>query len=231
MSTCTCTVGRHNLDTSSLERTARQLSDIFDLNIRWGYFYYDHDEEQGRIVKHPDRSVYLLDDNSDGVDPVLFQLECFERNEEDRRLPFFGMDIYREMIEISFYGWPYKNPQLPNCFENPVTALDSEVAGLLREFRLKCRAVFGKLRAQKVFHFSEGWRAGFLEETPMNMPANEYEDFILSGRYIDEAEERAGHELQSHSAVISISDFLTGKNPQCAPGGADVYMDDFADLE
>lgn len=231
MSTCTCTVGRHNLDTSSLERTARQLSDLFGINISWGCYYHNHEEEQGRIVKYPGRPIYSLDDNSDGVDPVLFQLECLKDKEEDRRLPFFGMDIYREMAEIDFYGWPYKNPQLPNCFEHPVTELDSEVAGLLKEFRLKCRTVFGMLGAKRVFHFSEGWRAGFLEEAPMNMRADEYEDFILSGRYIDEAEERAGCELRSRSAVISISDFLTGKNPQCAPGGADVYMDDFADLE
>ena len=231
MSTCPCTVGRHNLDVSSMERTARQLSDLFDINIRWGWFGCGCDEEQGRIVKYLDQPIYMLDDDSGGIDPVLFNLYCFERDDKNRRLPFIDMAIHREMVEISFYGWPYKNPQLPRCFENPVTELNQEVACLLREFRLKCKSVFGKLGATKIFHFSEGWYAGFLELVPLSMRADEYENYILSGDYLDYAEEWAGLELKSWSAVINISDFLTGKNPQCAPGGADVYMDDFTDLE
>lgn len=231
MSTCNCTVGRHNLDTSSLERTARQLSDIFDFNISWGCYDDDGFVEQGRVMKYPGRPVFMLEDCSDETDPVMFELTCSTVNEEESQQPFFYMGIYGEMAFIDFHGWPYKDPQFPMCFEKPVAELDGEVAGLLREFRLKCRAVFGKLGAIIVFHFSEGWRAGFLEDEPMNMSADEYEDYILSGKYVDEAEKRAGHELKSYSAVISISDFLSGKNPQCAPGGADVYMDDFADLE
>jgi len=141
------------------------------------------------------------------------------------------MGIYKEMVTIDFYGWPYKNPQFPICFEKPAAGIDKEIVGLMREFRLKCKTVFGKLGAAKVFNFSEGWLVGFLEDEPMNMSADEFEEYILTGKYIEEAEKRAGHALKSYSAVISISDFLTGKNPFCAQGGADVFMDDFADLE
>lgn len=231
MSTCNITVGRHNLDTSSLEKTARQLSDLFDLNIRWEKYAGDEWVEQGLIMKYQDRPLFSLSDASDDGEPVFFELLVPDLKEEESMQAFFYMGIYREMIQIDFYGWPYKNPQFPGCFEVPVSKLDSDVAELMREFRLKCKAVFGKLGATKVFNFSEGWRAGFLEDEPMNMPADEYEDYILSGKYIDEAEKRAGHELRSYSSVISISDFLTGKNPSCAQGGADVFMDDFADLE
>ena len=83
MSTCNCTVGRHNLDTSSLERTARQLSDIFDFNISWGCYDDDGFVEQGRVMKYPGRPVFMLEDCSDETDPVMFELTCSTLNEEE----------------------------------------------------------------------------------------------------------------------------------------------------
>ena len=57
------TVGRHHLKTDSLESVARQLSDAFDINIRWTFYDYDNEKEieLGRVVKHPERPFHELE--------------------------------------------------------------------------------------------------------------------------------------------------------------------------
>lgn len=60
MSTCLCTVGHHNLITDSPEIVARQLSDIYDINIEYGSYDDEFGNSQGSIVKHEGAPLYMV---------------------------------------------------------------------------------------------------------------------------------------------------------------------------
>lgn len=53
------TAGRHHLRTDSIEDLARQLSDIFDINIDFGV-YEDDPVIMGSIIKHEGGVRYWL---------------------------------------------------------------------------------------------------------------------------------------------------------------------------
>lgn len=227
------TVGRHHLKTDSLESVARQLSDAFDINIRWTFYDYDNEKEieLGRVVKHPERPFHELEQWEDKDNRLLYQLDASSDKEEERRTHFFYMNIYREMIDISLLGWPYRASHYGRCFWEQEPPMDKETAANMQEFRRTCKEVFGKLGIDKIFCFGGGYSiCGLLEEDAMYMTGDEYEDYILSGRYLDDIEEKEGGHWKEDSMIIYVSDFISGKNPARTHGSADVYIDDFADL-
>ena len=63
------TLGRHGLNTESLETVGRQLSDAFDMNLSWGHFEDEGEDvkfiEEGKIIKYPDKIVAWLVNNTE----------------------------------------------------------------------------------------------------------------------------------------------------------------------
>ena len=237
MSVSLCTVGQHHLNTDSLEQTARQLSDIFDINIRWGRWRPEDIDfvEEGRITKHENRPYHELEDSSSEHTPVLFQLDVPWDEEEEDIVHFSYMNIYREIADITIRtddGWPWRAERYEECFWENEPPMSEEVAGWIREFRIKCKEVFGKLGCTKIFCFADSYSVtGFLEETCLNMLWSEYEDYILSGRYLDDIEEPVEYNWKEDSMIVNVSAFLSGKDPTRCKGSADVFMDDFADIK
>lgn len=225
MSVCLCIVGRHTLNTDSMESVARQLSDIFDINILWEELRTNHFVELGRIVKHEDKPFFSLT-NSEPDEPYMMY-ELASLHEDDKVAPFFYMGIYREMVDIDLYGWPYRATDYERCFWEQMPPMGKETAEWMREFRLRCKEVFGKLGSSKCISFTED--TGQLEDSALNLTWDEYERYVLSGDYLKDVEES----WRKYSTVINVSDFISGKNPtrtRCG-GFADVFVDDFADLE
>jgi hypothetical protein len=230
MSVSLCTVGHHHLKTDNVEIVARQLSEVFDINIFWGYWDHEADNfiEQGRITKHEDRPYHELQDNSDEIDPVLYQLDCPDDDDESALNHFFFISVHREMIDIAMCDWPYRSSDYERCFWESEPPMDEEAKESMRHFRLNCKEVFGKLGIERIFCFGDSYSGtGFLEEDCLNLPGAEYEDYILSGRYLDDVEEKSWKE---HSMIVNVSDFISGKNPTRCLDYADVFVDDFADL-
>lgn len=226
-----CTVGRHRLNTESAETIARQLSDIFDINLQWGHWRGKGRNMKfvpyGQVIKHPNEVVGILNNWND------------ENYEADAENPYYviflpapldSLHIGPEMAALDVRGWPHSAWHYESCFEQPASELEDYIAEDMREFRLLCKDVFERLGAQRVFHFPERGYVGFLEDLADKMGADEYEDYILSGHYLDKALE--GNEVWKRriSGVFNVSDFFSGKDKRCRMGGADVYYDDFADL-
>lgn len=185
----------------------------------------NHFVELGRIVKHEGQPFYTLDDDSDETDPVFLYLVCPEDEEANGRNSFFYLEIHREIIEVDFYGWPYSASQFIGCFWKWDPPMDEELAGLMREFRLKCKDVFGKLGCSKCISFADD--TGRLDDADMNLTWDEYEHRVLSRGYLEDVEES----WRDDSMVINVPDFLSGKNPARCEGSADVFIDDFSDLK
>lgn len=223
---------------NSIESVARQLSDIYNANIEWGFTDEDYNyTTKGRVIKHSDDPCFILEEYADEKEPC-FQLIGFidEANKVD------SLEIHREIVMMEFEGWPHQFFNYVYCFDADEPPMDQEDAELLRDFRIRCRNAFAKLGVKKIFGFCERGGAGFLENAPMDMKGEEFEDYILSGRYLDDAERIEGEEFKSFSKIINVPDFVTGKNPTrvirpivgndptLVKNGADVFVDDFSDL-
>ena len=223
-------VGRHHLCTDNVEIVAQQLSDIFDVNICVVYFDGDNFIETGHVIIHEDRPSLNLEDYSSKDYPVKYELDAACGDEEGEKNHFFYMQIYREMINISLYGWPYSAWQYESCFyeDEPMT---EEIRECMQEFRLTCKDVFGKLGINKVFCFGGGYDSlSYLDDGAMNMSGAEYEAYVLSGQCAVDAEKRTGRKEKQNYTIINVSDYLSSKNLNHAKGYMDVFIDDFADL-
>lgn len=231
MSVSLCTIGHHHLQTDNLETVARQLSDIYDINVRCVKWDGEDYIELGRFTKHEERPFHELEDNSRRSEPVLYQLDVADSESEERINPFFYMSIYKEIVDISICGWPYRSSDYERCFWENEPLMDDKTSGFMRDFRLKCKAVFSKLGIDRIFCFGDSYSAtGFLMENHLSMGWDEFEDYVLSGRYLDDTENLETNHWKDISMIISVSDFLSGKNPTRCQGGADIFVDDFADL-
>lgn len=231
MSVSLCTIGHHHLKTDDAAIVARQLSDIFDINIKWGYWGKDDFVEQGRITKHEACIYHELQDESGEEFPVLYQLDVPRDVAEENRVQFWYMSIYKDIIDISISGWPYRAADYERCFLDREPPMEGQTVTLLRNFRMQCKTVFGKLGISKVFCFGNGYSVtGFIEETRLGMDWEDFEDYILSGRYLDDTEGGDEYHWKVNSMVVCVSDFLSGKKTTRCHGGADIFVDDFADL-
>ena len=227
------TVGHHHMNTDSLESVARQLSDAFDINIRCLSHNCETMDtvELGRVVKHPERPFHILDKWPDEEGRILYQLDSPHDEAEGERTHFFYMDIYREMINISLLGWPHRSSHYERCFRENEPPMSEETAGYLKEFRVTCKEVFAKLDIHKVYCFGGGYSiCGLLDEDAMYMTGDEYDDYVLSGLYLDDIEKKEGGHWKDHSMIIYVSDFISGKNTTRCKDGADVFIDDFSDI-
>lgn len=219
------------MNTDNVESVARQLSDIYDINILWGARGEENFVEQGSITKHPNRPFHELQDSSYDEFAILYQLDMNWDDAEDNHLGFFYMNIYKDIVEISFMGWPYRSSDYERCFWVQEPPMDEQTIDKMRDFRMLCKSVFGKLDISKIFCFGDSYSVtGFIEETKLGMDWDEFEVYILSGRYLDDTENQEEYHWKDNSMLIYVSDFLTGKNPKRCQGSADIFVDDFDDL-
>lgn len=221
------TAGRHHLRTDSLEEVARQLSDIFDINIDYGVFE-ESPVIMGSVVKHEDRPHYWLEDQHDEEWPVKFSLEeplgCDEYLEGD----IYLLSIYRDIVQISMTGWPYRGSDYESfLYDEPYTGQAADMTA----FRRRLKEVFGRFGASKVYCFDGGYSStGFIEDK-LFLPWDEFEDYILSLKYLDDTEDQDEYHWKEDSMILNVSDYISGVNPTRTKGSADVYIDDFKDLQ
>ena len=220
------TAGRHHLRTDSIEVVASQLSDIFDINIDYGVFE-DAPVIMGSIVKHEDAPHYWLEDQHDEEWPVKFSLEEPSGSEEYLDGDIYLLSIYSDIVQISMTGWPYRGSDYLSFFyDEPYPGQAADMAA----FRRRLKEVYGRFGVNKVCCFDGGYSStGFLEDK-LFMPWDEFEEYILSGRYLEDTENEDEYHWKEDSIVLNVSDYISGVNPTRTKGSADVYFDDFKDL-
>lgn len=220
------TAGRHHLRTDSIEDVARQLSDIFDINIDYGV-YEDAPVIMGSIVKYDERIHYWLEDQHDEEWPVKFSLEEPVDSEEYLDGDIYLLCISQDIVQISMTGWPYRGSDYESFFYDepyPGQAVD------MATFRSRLKEVYGRFGANKVYCFDGGYSStGFLEDK-LFLPWDEFENYILSGKYLDDTENQEEYHWKEDSMILYVSDYISGVNPTRTMGSADVYIDDFKDL-
>lgn len=220
------TVGRHNLKMDSPEIISRQLCDIFDINLAWGHWEGEDDNlvfvPHGQVIKHPEDVVGCFNNWADEGEKPYYVIFLPD--------PISSLHIGPEMAELDVSGWPHSAWHYESCFDQPASELEDYIAEDMLAFRKTCKDVFGKLGGSRVFHFPERGYVGFLEDLADEISADEFEDYILSGRYLDEALKGGNEWKRELSGVFYVPDFLFGKDKRCRKDGADVYYDDFADL-
>ena len=221
------TLGRHGLNTKSLETVGRQLSDAFDMNLSWGHFKDEGEDvkfiEEGKVIKYPDKIVAWLVNNTEEYGYVNYHI--FMEG------PLYYLSIGREMVEFSVKDWPHSAWHFEYCFGQPITELEDYIVEDMKTFRLLCRDTIRKLGGTRVFHFPERGLSGFLEDAAEEMNGKEFEEYILSGHYLDKALQGGNEWKREASHLFYLPDFLSGKDPFIRQDGADVYYDDFADLK
>ncbi len=221
------TAGRHHLRTDCIEDVARQLSDIFDINIDYGV-YEEEPVIMGSIVKHEGEPHYWLEDKHDKQWPVMFALEEPFGSDDYLDGDIYILDIYQDIVQIAISGWPYRGSHYLSFFyDEPYPGQPEEVA----IFRHRLKELFGKFGVDKVYCFDGGYSStGFLEDK-LYLPWDEFEDYILSGKYLDDTEDQDKYHWKEDSMILYVSDFISGINPTRTKGSADVLIDDFKDLQ
>ena len=220
------TAGRHHLRTDSIEDVARQLSDIFNINIDYGV-YEEAPVTMGSIVKHEGGPRFWLEDQHDEEWPVRFSLEEPFSSEEYLEGDIYLLVIYQDIVQISITGWPYRGSHYLSFFyDEPYPGQSADMA----TFRHRLKELFAKFGADKVYCFDGGYSStGFLEDK-LYLPWEEFEDYILSGKYLDDTEDQDEYHWKEDSMILYVSDFISGVNPTRTKGSADVLIDDFKDL-
>ena len=221
------TAGRHHLRTDSIEDFARQLSEIFDINVDYGV-YEDEPVIMGSIIRHAGGPRYWLKDEHDDEWPVNFSLEEPEGSKEYLDGDIYLLRIYRDIVQISMTGWPYRGSDYMSFFyDDPYPGQAADMAS----FRRRLKEVFARFGADKVYCFDGGYSStGFLEDK-LFLPWDEFENYILSGKYLDETENQDVYHWKEDSMLLNVSEFISGVNPTRTKGSADVYIDDFKDIQ
>lgn len=218
MSTCLCTVGHHRLMTDSPEIVARQLSEIFDINIEYGSYEDEPGSSQGAIIKHDGDPVYQVWGDMDERGP-WYDI-CGGRNGNGEEAPFSFITVSTEIIGIDLPGWPYRYMHYWDEFRfgRPVENPEMEV------FRRKLKQAYRKFGIDTVYCFAEN----HVLDNNDDLPWAEFEDLLYSGRYM--GKDYSPKHLEE--CLINVSDYISGKNRKAAPGSVyDVFIDDFTDLK
>ena len=221
------TVGKHRLCTENIEILARQLSDIFGINIDYGV--WEHGPVVwGSIVNAEGRIRYWLEDLQLEDGTIKYSLEKPVGSKELLNGDIFLLDIYREIVQIGIDKWPYRGADYCNFFfkEEPCPAK----LVLMETFRRRLKEEYGRFGTSKVYCFGGGYSVtGFLEDK-LFLPWDEFENYILSGKYLDDTEEQAVYNWKEDAKIINVSDYISGVNPTRCNGSADIFVDDFKDL-
>ena len=218
MSTCLCTVGHHNLITDSPEIVARQLSDIYDINIEYGSYDDEFGNSQGTIVKHEGAPLYKVWGSTDERGP--WYDVSGGKNVDGDAVPFSFITISKNIIGIDLFGWPYCYMHYWEVFRLglPVENPEMEV------FRRKLKRAYRKFGIDTVYCFAEN----YVLDNNDDLPWPEFEDLLYSGKYM--GKDYSPKHLED--CLINVSDYITGKNRKAAPGSIyDVFIDDFSDLD
>ena len=221
-------VGRHNLLLRDVKSVARQLSDALGINIEYGKDRrgWRFRKVLGQIIVHSDAPIYTLDRMLSYNYP-RFELDPPEDDKLTSNDMINYLDIYNETISISFKGWPWRWWHYYSFF-----CEDEESPSLenLNTFRRIAKEFYGKLGADAIYCFADQGPTELIGDH-WEEPWEQFEDYILTGKYYDECNDPDYRAWKKDARIINVSDYLTGKDPTPSMNYGDVFFDDFADLD
>ena len=228
MSVDLISLGRHNLDISSIEKTAQQISERLDINIAIGYWDDGKFIQQQLIERHPGAPVYQMEDCSDEYTPVQYNLDAPPELMKSRSGPFCFMTISLESVYISFWVGPWRWKWYWNIFGDD--GQDGDWKSVC-EYRKYAKEYYGKLGASYIYCYADQGPSDLIGEYE-DGTWEEFENAIRTGKYldIDYARKEWPEFTAKDLRIINVSDFLTKKNTEPSHSWWDIFYDDFADL-
>ena len=225
-------LGRHNLDVSDIEITAKQLSERLDINIaidEWS----DGEFSIGKTIeRHPGMPFYRMKDGSDGWQYVCFSLDPPQEYIDARLGDICFMEIYREAVYIDFWAVDWRWKWYWGVFGdedcNKVEPVD------IQAFRKVAKEYYSKLGASYIYCYAD--------QGPSDLIGNyedgtwcDFENALRTGKYLDDNAEYLKKEWPGFTSkdlvIFNVSDYLSRKSIEPSHSWWDVFYDDFADLD
>lgn len=231
MSVDLVSLGRHNLDVSTVENASRQISERLDINIAIGEWKYGKFFPQQVFERHPGLPFYQMWDISDEDQPVHYNLDCPEEYIDSREGGFCFMIISLESVYISLWEVPWRWQRYWNFFGDD--GLESCLEDI-QAFRKVAKEYYGKLGASYIYCYADQGPSeliGNYEDSTWE----EFENAIRTGKYLDDNKEYLEKEWSGFNSkdlvIFNVSYFLSGKTTRRSHSWWDVFYDDFADLD
>lgn len=223
-------LGRHNLDVSSIEKTAQQLSKRLDINIAIGHWDDGKFFVEKQIERKPGAPFYRLHDASYSSD-ICYDFDPPEEMIEKRLGDICFMEIYREAVYIDFWAvsWRWKWYWAPFGDEEDKGCLED-----INRFRRVAKEYYGKLGASYIYCYADQGPSDLIGEYE-DGTWEYFENAIRTGKYLDDNKEHLDKEWPGFTSkdlvIFNVPNFLLGKSVEPSHSWWDVFYDDFADLD
>ena len=223
-------LGRHDIDVSSVETASRQLSERLDINIAIGYYEDGKFFPQQLIERHPGTPFYRMWDISDELQPVQYDLDAPEEYRENRYGPFCSMTVSMESVHIDFWEVNWRWRWYWEAFGD-----DGDGSSLadVQLFRKAAKDCYRKLGATYIYCYADQGPSDLIGEYE-DGTWEEFETAIRTGKYLDDNKEYLEREWPGFSAkdlvLFNVSDYLTKKTIEPSHSWWDIFYDDFSDL-
>lgn len=223
--------GRHNLDVSSIEAAARQISERLGINIAIGRW------DDGLFIPHQlierqkGEVSYRMTDESGKGQQVLFYIDAPEEYQDSESGAFSWMEINRESVYISLWAVRGRWSWYWNAFgENE----DGSSLETVQAFRKIAKEYYSKLGAPYIYCYAD--------QGPSDLIGNyedgtwcDFENALRTGKYLDDNAEYLKKEWPGFTSkdlvIFNVSDYLSRKSIEPSHSWWDVFYDDFADLD
>lgn len=234
MSVDILSIGRHNLDVSSVESASRQISERLDINIAIGDWDVGVFIPQQLIERHPGVPFYRMWDISSKYEPVQYDLTAPEEYTESEEGVIHGLTVSLETVYISFRAVTWRWQWYWRLFGDEDYDRDSYSSCLedIQAFRKVAKDYYHRLGSEYIYCYADQGPSDLIGEYE-DGTWEAFENVIRTGKYLDcdiirkEWPEFTAKDLR----IINVSDFLLGKTKEPSHSWWDVFYDDFADLK
>ena len=233
MSVDLLSLGRHNLDVSSIEKTAQQLSDRFDINIEIGEWDDGNYLSHTKIERHPGEPFYRMNDSSESYLPVQFYLDAPEQYIKTRSGLFCFLVVSLESVSICLWEESWRWQWYWNLFgdDEEYRAVYGTCLEDIRRFRKAAKKLYHILGADYIYCYADQGPSDCIGDYE-DGTWEEFENAIRTGKYLDcdyvrrEYPDFTANDLR----IINVSDYLLGINTEPSHSWWDIFYDDFADI-
>ena len=220
-------LGRHNLDVSTVETASRQICERLGINISIGYWDGKFIQKQ-KIELYPSKPFYRMWDVSDEYRPVQFLLDPPEEYVSNSEGDISFMLVSLESVFIDFWSVSWRWPWYWAPFGNEE---DKGRIEDIQRFRRVAKEYYRKLGAEYIYCYADQGPSDLLGDYEDGI-WEEFEKAIRTGKYLDcDICRKEYPDYTPKDAVIfNVSDFLLGKSSEPSHSWWDIFYDDFKDL-
>ena len=223
------TIARHDLDVSSVETAAREVSERFDINVAVGEWDDGVFHPRLAFERHPGLPFFRMCDWSEGDEPVCYDVDEPEESAGACGGPFEFLSISQESVKVFLRECNWRFPDYWRPFGDVDNKGNLEA---INRFRRAAKRCLRKLGADFAYCYAD--------QGPTDMiggyedgPWNEFEAYIRSGKFLEDYPYECFETPYDAKDVVifNVSEFLLGHAVEPSHKWCDVFYDDFADLK